>query len=211
MVIGKINFIQPKSVKGPIRKRFTTEKLINPEVALQLAQKVEENYIEPETRDIKVEWNKFRDGIKKACEDVLQTKTTGRRKKKNTPWWNEVKEWVRRKNKAFSIWMKTRKPQDRQEYVSRRNETEVIKRSAKENSWLKIGDLERDMNRTRKLIFILAKSYRNGNTVPTHFIRDKDDNLLIEQQEISQRWTEYFEELLNFTGQDEAESTIQKI
>ena len=34
MVIGKINFIQPKSVKGPIRKRFTIKKLTNPEVAL---------------------------------------------------------------------------------------------------------------------------------------------------------------------------------
>ena len=53
MVIGKIVFIQPKSVKGPIRKRFTIEKLTNPEVALQLVQKVEENYTEPETRDIK--------------------------------------------------------------------------------------------------------------------------------------------------------------
>ncbi|XP_076066023.1 uncharacterized protein LOC143039639 [Oratosquilla oratoria] len=134
MVKGKINFIQPKSGKGPVRKRFTTEKLINPEVALQLAQKVEENYTEPETRDIKVEWNKFRDGIKKAYEDVLQPKTTGRRKKKNTPWWNEVKEWVRRKNKAFRIWMKTRRPQDRQEYVSRRNETEIIKRNSKKTA-----------------------------------------------------------------------------
>ena len=61
------------------------------------------------------------------------------------------------------------------------------------------------MTGTRKLIFNLAKSYRKGNTVPTHSIRDKDDNLLIEPQEISQRWTEYFEDLLNFPGQDEAE------
>ena len=61
------------------------------------------------------------------------------------------------------------------------------------------------MTGTRKLIFNLAKSYRKENTVPTHSLRDKDNNLLIEPQGISQRWTEYFEDSLNFPGQDEAE------
>ena len=97
--------------------------------------------------------------------------------------------------------MKTKRSLDRQEYVLRKNEAEIIKRNTKENSWLKIGeDLERDVTGTRKLIFNLAKSYKKGNTVPTHSIRNKDDNLLIEPQEISQRWTEYFENLLNFPG-----------
>ena len=45
---------------------------------------MEENYTEPETRDIKVEWNKFRDGIEKACEEVLQTKKQEEERKRIT-------------------------------------------------------------------------------------------------------------------------------
>ena len=57
--------------------------------------------------------------------------------------------------------MKTRRHQNRQQYILKRNEAETLKRSAQRNSWVKIGeDLERDLTGTRKLIFSLAKSYK---------------------------------------------------
>lgn len=54
------------------------EKLTILQVTTQLALNEEKNYTEPETRDIKVKWNKFKDSIKKVSEEVLQTKVSGR-------------------------------------------------------------------------------------------------------------------------------------
>lgn len=36
--------------------------------------------------------------------------------------------------------------------------------------------------------------------MPTHSIKDKDENLLKESHDINKRWIEYFEDLLNFSG-----------
>lgn len=50
---------------------------------------------------------------------------------------------------------------------------------------MQIGeDLERDMNRTRKLIFNLAKSYKRENSTPNHTIKNEVNNLLIEPHDI---------------------------
>ena len=70
MVMRKINFIQPKIIKGPMRKRFLTEKLTHPDTARQLAQEVEENLPEIEMQDIESEWNKFKETLKNASEEI---------------------------------------------------------------------------------------------------------------------------------------------
>ena len=81
----------------------------------------------------------------------------------------------------------------------KRNEAEVVKATAKSERWVKIAeDLEQDLLGTRKLTYSMAKSYRKGNSDTAYSIRNEGGtDLLVEPEEISQRWKEYFETLLN--------------
>ena len=199
MVVGRISMRLQIECRGPTRNRICIENLEDENRVMQLQERVRENAPTQPLLDIEQEWAKFRDTVVKASEDILETKRVGRTKKKKTAWWTEeVKHATQLKNKAFRRWMKTRQIEDRNEYIRRRNEAETVKREAKRESWNKIGkDLEQDMNGTRKLIYYMARSYRKGNTVATHSIKDKEGSLLTDPSHISRRWREYFEELLN--------------
>ena len=73
-----------------------------------------------------------------------------------------------------------------------------MKRRAKDDCWRKIGeDLEADMRGTKKLVYSMVKSYRKGENGNIYTVLDKNGNLLVEQEDITNRWRECFEELLN--------------
>ena len=102
------------------------------------------------------------------------------------------------KMKAFRLRMKTRRPEHRIDYELQRNETERIKRREKAKAWSKIGrDVKEDHTGTKKLLFSMAKNYRGKNNEVSYDIKDKEDNLLVDPEKISERWREYFEDLLN--------------
>lgn len=65
-----------------MQKCFITENSRKTEVVTQLAQKVKENFIKIDTKDIETEWNKFEGSIKRVSEEAMQSKT-GRRKNRN--------------------------------------------------------------------------------------------------------------------------------
>ena len=98
----------------------------------------------------------------------------------------------------FRKWMKTRRLEDRHEYIAARNEAERVKRREKREEWRRIGrDLEKDYTCTRKLLFSIAKNYRNSNTGTACPIREVENNIITEPEKVINRWREYFEELLN--------------
>src|SRR5678815_2991696 len=144
-------------------------------------------------------WRALRDALWEVSEDVVNVKTIHGRKKKQTPWWTEqVQTAVKRKMKCFKRWIKTRGVEEREEYVEARREAEQIKRREKESTWERIGgELEEDLQGTRKLIYSIAKSYRKGSAPPTYAIKNEDGLLLTSPSDISERWKEYFEQLLN--------------
>ena len=125
-------------------------------------------------------------------------------KKKCTPWWTEnVRNAVKLKMKTFRKWMKTRQLQDRVSYVEARNEAERVKRREKAGTWRKLGEeLKEDHMGTRKLLFNLASNYRGKNNNTTHYVKDKNGNILVEPEAVAGRWREYFEDLLNVRDSD---------
>ena len=96
--------------------------------------------------------------------------------------------------------MQRRNINTRTAYVEARNEAERIKREAKKQTWENLGDeLERDIQGTRKLIYSIARNYRKREEPTARTIKDKEGVLLTEQEEIDERWREYFSELLGTT------------
>ena len=141
----------------------------------------------------------MKDGtLKAAAEEILGVKYYGSSKKKTTPWWGAARDAVKEKMTKFRRWMKTRNINDRLDYEVARRNTEGVKRRAKDDCWRKIGeDLEADMRGTKKLVYSMVKSYRKGENGNIYTVLDKNGNLLVEQEDITNRWRECFEELLN--------------
>ena len=89
--------------------------------------------------------------------------------------------------------MRSRSVEDRFEYTIASNEAQRIKRKAKEESWKSIGEeLEKDLHGTRKLVYSLAKKYRDNRGEISHAIKNKNGTLLTDNEEIADRWKEYF-------------------
>lgn len=203
LVVTKVRLKAPsrKSRKG--YSKYDIEKLDSSVVVEQFQTRIRANIENSEQSDeVENKWNAFKDNLKTAAEQTIGVKKVYCGRKKTTAWWTlDVKNSVKMKMKAFRLWMKTRTPEHRLSYVLQRNETERIKRIEKTKAWNDIGkDLKEDHKGTKKLLFSLAKNYRGKNTEVSYAIKDKGQNLLVEPEAISERWKEYFEELLNSDG-----------
>src|SRR5678815_2968938 len=200
LVVGKMRIDGVKPYKCKARKRFMVEKLREPECREKFKREMEgkrRNVVMD--AEVDESWRALRDALWEVSEDVVKVKTTHGRKKKQTPWWTEqVQTAVKRKMKCFKRWIKTRGVEEREEYVEARREAEQIKRREKESTWERIGgELEEDLQGTRKLIYSIAKSYRKGSAPPTYAIKNENGLLLTSPSDNSERWEEYFEQLLN--------------
>ena len=211
MVIAKLKTGKPKVRSKRKQKRFKLENLKNEDNVHILKEKIkqqkprEQEMIE---MDVEEQWNRMKKVVYESAEEAIGIKIKYATKKKNTAWWTtDVKNAVKEKAKAFRKWMKTRRQDDRQEYVEKRNSAETIKRRAKNEVWIKIGqELEEDIQGKKKLLYSMAKNYRKGNTESVYTIRNNaGTDLLTEPNEIASRWKEYFEELLNVGTEEEWE------
>ena len=54
-----------------------------------------------------------------------------------------------------------------------------------------------DHKGTKKFLYTMAKNFRNKNSESSEAVKDKNGNLLVEHGDISDRWEEYFEQVLN--------------
>ena len=63
--------------------------------------------------------------------------------------------------------------------------------------WTTIGKyLTQDCEGTRKSLYSITTNYKKDNDV-TYAVNEKDGNMILEPEKIADRWTEYFEDLLN--------------
>ena len=75
--------------------------------------------------------------------------------------------------------MKTRESDDRQLHYGK-NSVERVKKLSKLESWKNIREnLKRDMERTKKFLYSLAKSYRGRYNELSYAVKDRNGELLI--------------------------------
>ena len=132
--------------------------------------------------------------------------TLGNRKKKRTGWWTEdVKAEVDRKKELFRIWLKNRTPENRAAYVKQRNYVNQVKKWARKGMWTRIGnDLQEDVRGTKKLLYSMSKAYkgRNYDKPKNTTLKAESGEIITGQNNVSNRWAEYFQYLLNVTDED---------
>ena len=119
---------------------------------------------------------------------------------KRTPWWNqEVKEAIRVKKDAFKAWLQDRSSSDLQSrYTEARKAATSAVNKSKEKSWEEFGRrLNSNYFSANKVFWQTIRRWRGKRSSFTYSIKDSDNNILTDENEILSRWREYFEGLLN--------------
>lgn len=216
LVIGEVRWKRKPKMRKLTRERYMLENL--KEKKKQFDEQINERRMNVDMMtEVGVEemWSVFKERLDEVAKQTIGIKKITMGGTKKTAWWNdEMKSLVRRKNKCFREWMQNRTEEKRQRYVEARNISDNTRKRLKKESWTKIGvDLENDMKGTRKLIYGLAKKYRTkvNNECPT--VLSKNGERLVEEEEIDERWEEYFRELLNVQGggEEEGERELDEI
>ena len=151
-------------------------------------------------------WNVLSNIVREAGEEELGCRYVGGTRKRQTPWWNEeVESAVKNKNAQMRKWLKFRNQETRENYVRARNNAEAVKRRSKIEVATRLGEtLQEDLRGNKKKVFGMAKAYRKEKT-RQHNIKDENGHVIAQAEQLNEKWTEYFRELLNVAAQEDDE------
>lgn len=213
MVVAKINkklYIPNKNEKRNVehKKQYKTikiYKLRDAETRGIYRQKVSEEIrrmgsnVEFNEMDVEDAWALYKNIMFKAAEEACGVTTQGMGK--HTVWWNEeIKSQIKTKKQMWKQYLQTRDTEHYELYKSERKKVKQMVLNQKENTWKEFGTkLERNSKENRKLFFKVMKELRTEKVYNKQQIRNKEGKILIQEQEVAQRWEEYFRELYNQT------------
>ena len=144
-------------------------------------------------------WIKMRDCILRAAKEVLGESNGKIIVKKDTTWWNEeVKVAVRKKKECYLTLGKCDNEVNRANYKDAKTKAKEAVREAKLKVYKEMYD-KLDSREGEKDIYKMAKR-RHENTKDlcmVKCVKDKNQKILVQDEEIKDRWMEYFDELFN--------------
>uniref|UniRef100_A0A1Y1JWU5 Reverse transcriptase domain-containing protein n=1 Tax=Photinus pyralis TaxID=7054 RepID=A0A1Y1JWU5_PHOPY len=162
------------------------------------------NEIEVENIGIEESWKKFKNRILETAREICG-EHKGTRNDKKTEWWNkEIKDEVKAKKNLWKKYLQNRTEAKYEEYKNQRAKVKNMVKQAKEQSWIKFGEkMETNSKENQKLFYKVLKNMRTGKQKQISSIMDKDGNILTEDDEIMDRWKEYFRDLLDHRSNEQ--------
>ncbi|XP_051784793.1 uncharacterized protein LOC127528352 [Erpetoichthys calabaricus] len=150
-------------------------------------------------------WETTADVVRVTARRVLGVTSGQRKEEKETWWWNgEVHESIQRKKMAKKKWDSQRDAESRQEYkkIRRKVKREVAK--AKEKAFDELYE-RLDTKEGEKNLYQLARQKDRAvkDVQQVRVIKDKDGNILTNEESVLSRWKEYFERLMNEENEGE--------
>jgi hypothetical protein len=156
-------------------------------------------------------WNKMATCIRRISKEILGESKGKGPQSKETWWWNEeVQNIVKIKRECFKTWQTNRNEENFEKYKWAKKEVKKVVRDAKlkayDDLYTKLGTQE-----GKKSIYKLAKlrdrKTKDFNNVKC--IKSDDSRVLVKDDEIMERWKNYFERLLN--GDDGCRLDIEEL
>ena len=121
---------------------------------------------------------------------------------KETWWWtDQIQDATTAKKKAFKKWQLSKEDEDKEVYKTRKKECKKTVAIAKDEAYAELYE-KLDSPEGNKIIYKLSKT-RNRRTkdiCDNIFINDKEGKIQTDTPKITDRWQEYFTELLNETN-----------
>jgi exonuclease III len=173
-------------------------RLNEPEARNQFKEKVMEDWVDAE--NVQDWWTANSNVIRKAGEEILG-RTSGKKAPadKETWWWNEeVQNIVKKKKVLRKEWDRTGNQDDKEKYKEAKKEAKQIVAEAKSRVWDDLyGELE--TSEGEKKLFKLGKKRNKASKDLTQIkqMKNEQGKVLTDKHEITKRWKQYFEKLLN--------------
>ena len=156
--------------------------------------------IPPAELDVETEWCLFKTCIISAAMKICGLKRVANGPAKRcTPWWTEeLQLLVQEKKRAYRAWLNMPNSDSRGVYCEAKKAVKEAVAAAKANSWENFGvALESNFREAPKVFWQTIRRLRTGKIASIKSVKDRKGEILTGEEEILQRWREYFEELLN--------------
>lgn len=142
-------------------------------------------------------WRTIKNTIIQTAKEVCGC--TKINKTKRTRWWNEeIKKEVQLKKQEWKRYLGERNSENYNRYKKQRLKVKELVKTAKQQSWEEFGEkLERDSKGNQKLFYRVLKTLRKGKQNRSRCIYSANGKLLEEEDDIMERWREYFAHTLN--------------
>lgn len=142
-------------------------------------------------------WKIFKENILEAAEITCGI-IKANNQKKQTSWWNEeLNQEIKDKKDKWKRYLQHKTENNYKAYKEQRTKVKIIVKEEKEKSWKRFGEkLEENSKDNQKLFYKVLKNLRNKKTTRTSAIKNKEGNIITENEMVMQRWKEHFQELL---------------
>ncbi|KAL6566196.1 hypothetical protein OROGR_001811 [Orobanche gracilis] len=144
-------------------------------------------------------WNWLEHNIKEGAKEVLGESKGNGPSSKDTSWWNEeVKQAIKTKRECYKVLGKCSNNENYERYKKARTEAKKAVRNARSEvnkelyARLDTKEGEKDIY---KLARMREKKTRDIGKVKC--VKDNDQNVLVQDKEIKERWRSYFDTLFN--------------
>jgi len=144
-------------------------------------------------------WEEMATRIRKVATEVFGVTRGNRREPKDTWWWNEdVQKAIKEKKECYKCLYQHRSEDNIQKYKSaKKNAKRAVSEArgrAYEDLYQKLSTKEGEKN-VYKIATLRERKTRDFNQVKC--IKDEDNRLLVKDDEIKNRWRDYFDKLFN--------------
>lgn len=148
--------------------------------------------------DVNHLWNGLKTSLLDATE-VVCGRTKGRARHEESWWWNaEVSEVIAVKKKAFLTWRKSQSVADKDLYNMAKRDARRVIAANQATKRQEFSENLRSADAKGKLFRVVKQMVRkNKDVAGGSCIRNKEQKVITEENEIKEVWKEYFEKLLN--------------
>ena len=159
-----------------------------------------------EYTDVDHEYESFWSAVISTSGSVCGYKSVGR-KSKRSDWWDEEMRDLVKEKRLFEIQLQSRRDVDKEAYNSMKRDVKRKGREKQNRADERYGEKLSKNFRENKMFWRDVNSVRKVKDQMDMKVKDVDGNILTEESEVKNRWSRYFQELLNVDNGREAELT----
>lgn len=185
-------------------EKIRTYKLNDSEIAEQYKQQLKTKWKAlQEEQDIETVWTNFEKTLLQTTREVCGSYTRNRNKKQTMWWSHEIKKEIEAKKKYWKQYLNNKTNEN---YITYKKSRKIVKemiQKEKRKMWDNFGNkMEKNSKINQKLFYGALKTLREDNKDRnTNLkIKDKNNKILIKNEDINKRWREYFVQLFNNTN-----------
>ena len=147
----------------------------------------------------KTDWQKISENRMETGREICGETTGLFRIKRETWWWHKkVQQAIREKKEAYKKWQQNGGETDREAYIQKRKETKVVIASIIVEEYKK---WERNKGKPEMITELIRMSKQKKkdrqDVIGGKYVKDKKGDIKVNDNEIMDRWKEYFMVLLN--------------